>query len=234
MNIDEFHDRILFLLNKEQTSWATPEEIDNALHLGQIDLFWFYAPLYGKDETAKKACDPFKVKWMITNSNSIAGLITLPDLDPATGKPTYTTFAHLLSGSIVSYDNTINPVTGQPYGTRRWPLEFVNDDEVDDRLMSQLKPVTIDRPIATTEGGGVIQLYPQVPNVGFITYLAMPMAPVYGYEPNGRDPEYDPNTSTQLEWNPSFDVQLISKALVYLGINMDMDKLVQYMAQNQK
>lgn len=234
MNISEFHDWILLLLNKEQTSWATPEDIDSAIHRGQMDLFWYYAPLYGKDETAKKACDPFKVKWAITNSNSVAGLITLPDLDPATGNPTYTTYGHLLSGSIISYDNTINPVTGQPYGTKWWPLEFVNDDEKDYRLMSQLKPVTIDRPIATTEGGGVIQLYPQVPNAGYITYLAIPMAPVFGYTPNGRNPQYVPGTSTQLEWNASFDTQILNKALAYLGINMDLDKLVQYMSQNPK
>lgn len=234
MNIDDVHNRVLLIENKERVAFNTPAEIDIALHWGQMDVFRKYAPLYGKDETAKKACDPFKVKFVMTGANSIGGSVTLPSTTDDATAPDPLAFGHLLSGSAVSYNNTINPATGLPYGPTYWPIEFVNDDERDERLMSQLCPVTADRPIASTDGAGVIQLYPQVPNAGYFTYLAIPMPPQWvALSQTARTLVYDPVNSVQLQWNEDFLTAIISKALVYLGINLDSDKLIQYMAQNQ-
>lgn len=228
MTIDDFHRFILFLEDKGQTTWHPPAQIDDCLHRSSLDLFWFYAPIYGEDETAKKALDPFRVLYQLTGGNTPAGAISLPS-DPT--QPNC--FAHLLSGTAVSFNNTINPATGQPFGTQYWPIEFVNDDDLPFRLASQIKPVSLARPIATTAGGGAIQLYPKVPNAGWITYLQLPTPPVYAYTTpvSPRVLVYNPVGSTQLQWNGSFDTKLIAKALVYLGINIDDDKMIQLMSQ---
>lgn len=221
MTIDDIHRFILLCENKTQTSWHTPAEIDDSLHRGQMDVWWKFCPIYGEDETAKKALDPFILKFPITGGNSVAGLISLP-----------ANFGHLLSGTAVSYLNQINPATGQPYGTQYWPIEFVNDDEAALRLQSQIKPVSLARPIAVSAGGGVIQLYPAQANAGWITYLQIPAPPVYKYT-TPDDPRvlvYD-NTSTQLLWNDSFVTQIIARALIYLGINIDDPAIIQLMSQ---
>lgn len=228
MNIDDIHNFILLLANKEQTSWMTPAEIDSYIHRAQIDEFNKWAPLYGKDETATKACDPFKTKFTINGATSPGGLITLPGYD-ATNDDDPTVFMHLLGGVIVSYDNTVNPSTGQPYGTKYWPMEFVGDDELADRLNSQLKPVTPSTPVAQTVGQGEIQLWPQQPNGGWLFYLAVPIAPVAYYSQTGRVLTYQAGQSTQLQWNEAFITPIIARACKYLGINMDYDRLVQYM-----
>lgn len=229
MNIDDIREFILLLANKEQTSWMTPAEIDAYLHRASIDEFNKWAPLYGKDETATKACDPFKTKFIINGTTAPGGLISLPGYDAANDDDP-AVFMHLLGGTIVSYDNTINPVTGQPYGSKYWPMEFVGDDELPDRLNSQLKPVTVATPVAQTVGQGMIQLWPQQANGGWLMYLAVPIAPVAYYSQTGRVLTYQPGQSTQLQWNEAFISSIIARACKYLGINMDYDRLVQYMS----
>jgi hypothetical protein len=222
MDIGSIHDFLLLMENKQQVSWHTPTERDQALHRASMDLFWVYCPIYGEDATAKKALDPFVTKFNILGGNSVGGLITLPS-----------NFGHLLSGVAVSYNNQVNPATEQPYGSQYWPIEFVNDDELPFRLASQIKPISGGRPVAVSAGGGIIQLYPQAPNAGWITYLQIPTPPVYAYTTPG-DPRvlvYNSAGSTQLQWNDSFVSKIIQKALVYLGVNMDDPAMIQLMSQ---
>jgi hypothetical protein len=228
MNIDDYHRVILLLEDKGQTTWHPPDQIDDCIHRSQMDLYNYFAPLYGKDETAKKGLDPFVTKFIILGGNSTGGLINLPG-DPSASP----CFGHLLSGTAVSFNNQINPSTGQPYGTQYWPIEFINDDELPFRLKSQIKPVSLDKPIATSAGSGVIQLWPQQPNSGWITYLRIPTPPKYAYTTpvNPRALVYDPTNSVQLVWNDSFATKIISRALIYLGVNIDDDKIIQIMGQ---
>jgi hypothetical protein len=215
MNIDNYHQFILYILNKEQTAWMTPAEIDNALHRSQMDAYDYYAPIYGTDETAKKALDPFLTTYFVTPANSPAGLVNLP-----------ANFGHLLGGDAISYDNV--------RGTQYWPIDFVNNDEFSTRIMSQLIPVTQARPIAKTVGAGVIQLYPQVPNTAQFPYLTIPVPPVAFYTQAGRVLTYVPGSSTQLQWNDSFATKLIKRALYYMGINIEDQTLIQLMGEQQR
>lgn len=221
MDIGDLHDFILFLENKDQDNWHSPQEIDDAIHRSSMDLFWIFAPVYGKDAEAKAALDPFQTEYQVTPANSPGGLVTLPSGQVF---PSPLNFARLLSTMVVAYDNTLmRPVY--------FEIDMVNDDEKADRLMSQLLPVTIDRPIATSKGNGIFQLYPQVPNTAVFTYLAMPVKPRYAYTQIDRVIYYNSAASTQLQWNEAYYTKIIDKALVYLGINVGDANLVQFMSQ---
>lgn len=221
MDIGDLHDFILFLENKDQDNWHSPQEIDDAIHRSSMDLFWIFAPVYGKDAEAKAALDPFQTEYQVTPANSPGGLVTLPS---AQAFPSPLNFARLLSTMVVAYDNTLmRPVY--------FEIDMVNDDEKADRLMSQLLPVTFDRPIATSKGNGIFQLYPQQPNTAVFTYLAMPVKPRYAYTQIDRVIYYNSSTSTQLQWNEAYYTKIIDKALVYLGINVGDANLVQFMSQ---
>lgn len=224
MDIGDLHDFILFLENKAQTAFHTPIEIDNAIHRSSMDLFWAFAPIYGQDETAKAALDPFVQVMQITPANSPLGSVTLPQ---GLGAASPLNFARLLSAMAVSYDNTLMK-------TLYNDIDMVNNDEVAKRTKSQLKKLTPDWPIATSNGNGVFQLYPQIPNTAIFTYLALPVKPVYGYNrvgTQGRALQYNQGTSTQLQWNESYFSKIIEGAVVYLGINLDNNSLVQFMSQ---
>jgi|SRR5579859_7682112 len=224
IDIGELVDFIQLLENKAQSTWHTPDEIVNSVHQASKDLFSSKAPYYGDDEQVKAALDPFVQTFQVTPANSPAGLVTLPQ-NQSNASPL--NFARLLSAMAVSYDNKLmRPIYRD--------IDMVNNDEVPKRLMSQLKPVTYDWPVATSNGNGVFQLYPSLPNTCVFTYLAVPVKPVYAYTRSGtggRVITYNPGGSTQLQWNDTFFEDIVSRAVVYLGINMDNDKLVAFMNQ---
>jgi hypothetical protein len=227
-SIDDYHRMILFIENKQQVAFHTPAQIDDALNRSSIALFWKYAPLDGVQEEARSAMDPFRNVFQVTPNNSPLGLVSLPSgLGPTSSQ----NYARLSSAVAVSYNNTINPTTGFPYGTQYWDIDFVNDDERAKRLMSQLKPVTIARPIAQTVGNGMIQLYPQLPNTAIFTYLGLPVACFASYSQVGRVLTYQQNTSIQMQWNDSFFNELINGALIYLGLNLDDQAVVEFMTK---
>lgn len=223
MTIDDFHRFIYLIEGKDTDGFHSHSEIDDCLNRGQLDVFWHYAPLYGKDEEAKSACDPFRQIYMVTPGNSPAGQVSLPGGLPASDPRNY---ARLLSGMAISFDNV--------RGVQFRDIDFVNDDELPKRLASQIKPVTYFWPIATTVGNGIIQLYPQQPNTAQFTYLAIPPPPKWAFTGTGRNLVYSPSGSTQLMWNESFNTKIISKALFYLGINLDDEMLIKLMAENSQ
>jgi hypothetical protein len=227
-SIDDLHRYILFLENKQQVAFHTPSQIDDAIHVSQMKLYRKYAPLYGVQEEAKAALDPFRQLFQVTPNNSPVGLVSLPS---GLGPTSPLNYGRLLSGMAISYSNAINPQTGFPYGTQYFPIEFVNDDELPTRLQSQLKPVTQGRPVATTVGNGVIQLYPQIPNTAVFTYLALPTAPLAFYSQAGRVLTYIQASSTQLQWNDSYYEDIINGALIDLGLNLDDEGIVAFMAK---
>lgn len=227
-SIDDYHRAILFIENKQAVAFHTPAQIDDAINRSSLALFWKYAPVDGIQEEARSAMDPFRQPYQVTPNNSPGGLVTLPDgLGPASPL----NYGRLSSAMTVSYNNAINPATGFPFGTQYYDIEFVNDDERAKRLMSQLKPVTLARPIAQTVANGVIQLYPQTPNTALFTYLALPVAAYASYSQVSRVLTYQQSSSTQLQWNDTFFNELVNGALIYLGINLDDEAIVQFMTK---
>ena len=206
MDLQDVHTKIYFLANKEQHFWPH-EEIDDVLHSAQLWLFNQYFEQYGKTQVLHDAMSPFKVKYTFTTGNTPAGVITLPS-----------TYQHLLSAYVQYTDGVI----------RTKSIRIVNEDELGDRLSSQLKPVSATAPVARNTGLGVIQLYPELPNSGYLFYLKTPVAPVFDYTEAGRVITYNVGTSTQLAWNDTSINQIIIKALQYLGVNLEAVPLVQY------
>lgn len=221
MDINDIHLFLQLLENKDVNSYHTPADRDNALHRSQMDVFWKIAPVYGEDAETKAAGDPFQQSYMVTPANSPGGLVTLPSKQAF---PSKLNFGRLLSAMAVSYDN-------KQMKAVYFDIDLVNNDELAKRLMSQLKPVTYDRPVATSDNDGVYQLYPQLPNTAMFTYLALPVKPVWGHTQQGRAITYDPTTSTQLQWNEAYLTKIIDGAIVYLGLNTGDTTLVQFMAQ---
>jgi hypothetical protein len=59
-------------------------------------------------------------------------------------------------------------------------------------------------------------------------YLVYPITAVFGYTvaPNGRDITYNPATSTDLNWKPTALSEIVSRALMYLGISLNEQSLI--------
>lgn len=116
-------------------------------------------------------------------------------------------------------------VNGIYYG-----VKMVNEDELSNRLNSQIDPVNASNPVGEVLQLRKIQLYPKVNTyTGAVSYMRKPIKPVYGYTvTGGRTIVYDPATSTQLEWRESDVNMVLLKALSSIGINLSDAEVSQF------
>ncbi len=214
MTLLEIHDFIDIITSKERGGFNTYAEKDAALDRASLALLNYYKPVYSKSIEAREALSPFRVKYDYTTNSS--GEITL-------SSGSY--FIHLLSMDVMVHD------ADAPSGydaDRRYPVSFVNEDEIADRLNSQTKQPTTTAPICDIKGVGWYDLYPKVAHSGSMYFLKRPAKPNFVYTELNGTITYDSNASTQLEWQEPYLNKVIFLAIKYLGINLDNDKIIAY------
>jgi len=215
MTLLEIHDFIDLITSKERGGFNTYEEKDSALDRASLTLFGLYRKIYATSIEAKEALSPFRKKYDYVTSGT--GEITLS---------TFPVFAHLLAMDVMVND----PDTPSGFDpNRRFPVKFVNEDEISERLNSQLKQPTRTTPICDIVGVGWYNLYPQVVHAGTIYYLKRPDKPFFSYHLSGREVIEDTGDTVNLEWQEPYLNECIFLAIRFLGINLDSEKLNQYM-----
>lgn len=206
-NINDLWNLQLFIIRKERGGFISPQQGCTALDAAQMEKFNEDFKFYQINQQIVDALSPFKTRYQFTSASD--GNVTNPS-----------DYQHLLGSVFTVSGSTVNPV------------HFVNEDELPNALISQLRPVTLTKPIAIDSAEG-FQLYPQSQQTGFFTYLRRPAIPVLGYTQVGRDITYDPNTSTQLEYYDVYLDNIVARSMKYLGINLD-EQAVQQFAQLQQ
>ena len=227
MKINEIHNTINFILNKDQQAFMTIGEIDQVLDRAQLVLFNQYhtnpklpakaqAALYGESQRIDDSLSTFKERYAFTNSDTPGGVITLP-----------ANYMHLLSLYTTVYSNQLgrNIYSG---------VQVLNEEELIERLSSQIIPVSADDPIAIMNKQNKIQLFPESPATGGVYYLRRPVAPLFAYTMSGRAVVYNDAGSTQMEWRDFDIMNIISIALSYFGINMSSGDIVQFAQVKQQ
>lgn len=224
MTIDKIHDVILFYINKAQQGFVTHDEIDVVLDRAQLSLFNKYhanPKLYslpgekgsfgwGDSQRMDDALAPFKAQYTFTNSDTPGGVITLP-----------TNYMHMIAVSTTQYVSALGRnVTNA--------VQILNEEELVERLESQVLPVSLDEPICIMNSQRRIQLFPEQPQSGKVYYFKRPAVPKFSYTQSGRTITYDPLTSTQLEWNPADINNVIIEALAYYGLNLNSAEVMQF------
>lgn len=212
MNISDYHNFIDLVTSQERGGFNSPSEKDSALDRANMTLFEYYRVIYSTSIEAMEALAPFKVIYDYTTSGT--GQITL-----TSGQE----FVRLLSMDVEVSD----PDTPSGYNSdRRYPVMFVNDDELADRRNSQNKQPTATSPIAYTHGIGWYDLYPEQLHSGRMIFLKRPQKPIFAYTQTGRVITYDAANSQQLLWTEPYANKVVFLALRYLGINLDNAALV--------
>jgi len=106
------------------------------------------------------------------------------------------------------------------------PVKLLRDDELADRLGSQLNPVNINYPVCV-DYGSYIQFYPTKASHIEMSYIKNPDAPVWAFtEVNGR-PVYNESNSTDFSLPPDMEGTVVYKCLEHLGINVKEQFTVQ-------
>ena len=221
MDINDVHRVILFVLDKEQNGYVSHEEIDDQLDRAQMVLFnqYFNNPklpaaaqpqVYSENQRIHDSLAPFKEKYTFLTTDTPSGVLTLP-----------AGFMHLLGLYTSVYNATLsrNVYSG---------VQVLNEEELIERLESQVIPVSVDDPICIMNKQNKIQLFPETAQSGAVYYLRKPVKPVFGYTSSGRAITYSSGASTQLEWKESDIQNIIVIALSYLGINLSSAEVIQY------
>lgn len=214
MDLKVFHDTVRYFINKEQGGWISDAEIDNLADRAQMWLFVESLPFYGKDQKSTDLLSPFSTRLDFTTGPN--GIVTLPTDD--TVKPSYES---LLSVSISYYDSATTK-------TRYKEVKMLGEDEITERLDSQiLAPTAID-PVGLETAPGSIQLYPAQALSGYAYYLRRPAKPVLVNTVSGRAVTYNQAGSTQLEWAESSINKILIKTIQMAGVNLSDEMIIQY------
>lgn len=219
MNIQDTHNLILLIVNKEQNAYLSHEDIDLVLDRAQLALFnqYYTNPklppnaqpyTYGNNQPIDDALSPFKSKYTFTTSSN--GIVTLPN-----------DFMHLLSAYTTVYNSTL---ARNVYSA----VQVLNEEELIQRLESQVIPITNDDPIGIMNSQNRIQLFPEQVSSGGVYYFRRPLAPVFAYTQSGRVITYNSGSSQDLEWRDSDVLNVISIALSYYGLNMSSQDVMQF------
>jgi hypothetical protein len=230
MNIEEIHDIIYVYLNKAQQGFISHEEIDAVLDRSQMSIFNLYHanPMiytvpgrkeslgYSDSQRMDDALSPFKKTYTYTTGDTPGGVVTLPN-----------DYMHMISLYTTQYvdalgRNVVNPV------------QVLAEDELIERLESQVIPVSLFDPICIMNSGKKIQLFPEVPQSGKVYYFKRPAVPKFAYTQSGRTVTYDAGNSVQLEWNEADINNIIMQALSYYGLNLNSAELIQFAQLKQQ
>lgn len=230
MTIQEVHNLILLILNKEQNGYISHEEIDSVLDKAQLVLFNQYhtnpkvpaqtwAARYGDSQRIDDALSVFKTRMTFTNVDTPSGILTLPS-----------DYMHLISLYTTLYNATISR---NVYSA----VQVLNEEELISRLESQVIPLSADDPVAIMGSQNKIQIFPEAACSGGIYYFRRPAVPRFGYTVSGRVVTYNPTAynsstqptgSTQLEWRDFDIMNIVSVALSYYGLNLSSQDIAQF------
>ena len=111
-----------------------------------------------------------------------------------------------------------------------YSVKMTNEDELADKLNSQINPPSENLPVGVMFQRRSIQLYPaNTVYTGFVNYMRRPIKPVYGYSVvGGRSIVYNPSQSVQLEWKDTDVNFILLKALSSIGINLSDQEASQF------
>lgn len=212
-NISQVHIDMQYIIRKERGGFVTDAEIDNMLHMGQLDLYEQYWDEYLQSGVLPHPLENFKSRVSFSYADTPGGVLTRP-----------AGYGHYLNGYGVTWNNERQKAIRRAFV----PL---NESEIDDALNSQLRPIAKTSP-AIIQGANSFILYPQEPQAGYIIYLITPVKPVFGYTENGRTITYNSATSVQLAWDDAHINEVMMKALSYIGINLNAQEITEY-AENK-
>lgn len=224
MTIKQIHEIILFYLKKDRQAFVTHEEIDSVLDRAQLALFNKYHSNpkiytvpggqggfgYGDSQRIDDALSPFKELYTFNNAATPGGVVTLPS-----------NYMHMISVSTTQFVSSLNR---NVYSA----VQVLNEEELIERLESQVVPVSFDDPVCIMSANKRIQLFPEQPQSGRIYYFRRPTPPVLLYTITGRSITYNEAGSTNLEWNHADINNVIIEALSYYGLNLNSAEIIQF------
>ena len=231
IDINRVYEKVLFLANKDQRGYITPDEFNSYAHQAQLEVFESYflkkfqanqAPMTTDDYSDVAMNVDEKIE-LFTNQSSVTKtdrVFTYP-----------TNFYRLAHVSVAGSQGF--PIMADEISHR--DAHYVN--------LSPLTRPTASQPVFTRYEGGVI-VFPETITEGVtMTYVRTPVTPVWGFgymqadmtlgpmpDPMAptEEPLYDSSTSTNFELHQSDEQELVYKILSMAGVTIKQPDITGY------
>lgn len=207
--IQDIHNDILFLIDKEQNGHTSHEEIDQALHLSQMEAMGNYIKALGTSTYVNDALSPFIYKESYNTGATASGAVTLPS-----------GFMKTVSLFSLVYNNAT-------LTTDRIYIEPITEEQLPDRLQSQVVPISVRQPVYV-QRQGTLQVFPASAFNGELIYIKEPNKPVFAYTQSGRTITYSSGSSTNLQWRQTELNGIVYRAIEILGFNLNDIPTIQF------
>ena len=221
VDINKVYERVLFVANKEQRGYITPDEFNSYATQAQLEVFESYFIKKFQTEQAPGTTDDYS-----DISANVEEKITFFD-------------------NTITIDGRTGNIYAYPENFYRLALISVNGrmaDEVSHKdltyiNLSPLTAPTVTQPVFSRHEGG-LTLYP-LDYTGAITmtYVRKPVDPVWAYmDPTQEqidmgvpdEPIYNSATSTQFELHPADEQDLVYKILTMAGVAIKQQDIAGY------
>jgi hypothetical protein len=207
-NINDIYNLARYIIRKERGVYLSVSDFNQNIDAGLLDAVELWFKGYGEDQHLHDAIRPLRVQQAFTSDSN--GFVTFPS-----------NYLHLIGTPYTVYGSSVT----EP--------RFVNEDELPNALKSQLRAVTNDDPILVDSSNG-FSIYPQQTQQGIYFYLRRPVSPVLSVTQVGRVVTYDSGTSVQIELNEAYWNNVLARSLVYSGVNMNEEGILQFAAMYEK
>jgi hypothetical protein len=212
MNVNEVYKLIDYIINKAQNGYLSPDEFNRIINqaqvsymdylVGQFQQYQAGRPIptvqFGNNETTRQRVTPFLYSANLTVDSN--------------GNSPYPS-DYLVTDTM--WTSTFNKV------------KFVQQDYLSNYLNSRITPPSTN-PIYLIEREG-FKFYPTNIGSAVVSYIKSPRTIVYGFTLDGDGlPVYDAATSVDPEWSDLDLLEIISRALRMVGVNLQSGLISQY------
>lgn len=213
MSVDEVYKLMQFIINKNQSGYLSPPEFNIVINqaqrnyldllLGELQQYQYQRPQprigYSSNENSRNRLTPLIVG--ATLAVDLAGFSLYPD----------------------DYEQLDTMWTVSGYNK----IRYAENNRLTSYLSSVIDPVE-SNPIYIIEQNG-FRFFPNNIGQAVLYYVKTPSVINWAFtlDVNGR-PIYDPLLSTQPVWHEQDMMQIISRALAMVGVNLQAPQLIQY------
>lgn len=235
MTLIQVYDFMKFIGNKDfNGNFFKPDHYKSSIIAADLDL---YKKKSGLPEEYRPgmplAREGFEInKKSLDNVSNFKGHI----VDQAVASGYFAIPDNYIYWDEMSY-NYVVTVDGTPT-TLPKPVELLTEGQLTSRRGNWIKKPTKKCPVAVERRDSVgdwkrFYIYPATINAVDFHYYRLPIEPVFAYSIANDVLTYDAGNSTEFEWPANLHMDLVRIMLSYLGINLGLDKLIQY-AEMQK
>lgn len=208
MTLQEEFDFLNFFINKNLGAWYTVSELTELIDRGQMAYYSDNKPKYATSNLVKEILSPFRTTYDFSPSDTISGVVVVPS------NSNYLDLLDLQITYAISNRTTY------------YSVPMVNEDELSERLNSQIDPVTVTSPVGEILAPRFFRLYPVSGYTGTVKYFRRPVKPEFVYNIiSGRVIVFDEANSTNIEWRETEIVPVLLKALTSIGINLSDNEI---------